>query len=138
MEQEERNLSALRHLYAEYQKGLLAPLFEMLADDAVWFSEGPSDLPWSGKFEGPDGVRRYFEILAKEVEIQRYETREFIAQGDRVVVLAGIQIVHKRVNRSESYDKIDVFKMRDGRLVEFHEYYDTAKAMAMYRPELSV
>ncbi len=135
MEQEERNLSLLRHLYAEYQKGLLEPLFEMLADDAVWCSDGPSELPWSGKFEGPAGVRRYFEILAQEVEIQSYETREFIAQGDRVVVLAGIQIVHKRVKRCESYDKIDIFKMRDGRLLEFHEFYDTAKAMAACRPD---
>jgi ketosteroid isomerase-like protein len=83
-------------------------------------------------------VRRYFVLLAKEVEIQRYVPREFIAQGDRVVVIAGIQIAHKSLKRSESFDKIDVFKMRDGRLVEFHEYYDTAKAMAMYQPELSV
>ncbi len=49
-----------------------------------------------------------------------------------------IATIRNKIVHEESYDKIDVFKLRDGRLVEFHEYYDTAKAMAMYRPELSV
>ncbi len=133
MGQEERNLDILHHLYAEYQKGQVQPIFDLLVADTVWVSEGPVDLPWSGTFKGPAGVRRYLEILAKELRIQSYETREFVAQGDWVVVLATLQLLHKGVNRSETYNKIDIFKMRDGHLVEFHEFYDTAKAVATCR-----
>jgi hypothetical protein len=59
-----------------------------------------------------------------------WQTKEFIAQGDRVVVLVNCTWKFKKTGQVVSTPKADVWRMKDGKAVEFYEYYDTAQVHA--------
>ncbi|HEX4609481.1 MAG TPA: nuclear transport factor 2 family protein, partial [Urbifossiella sp.] len=84
--------------------------------------------------DGKAGAERYFAGLAAEWEMVRFTPTEFIAQGDRVVVLSDVAFCYRPTGKVAESPKADVFRFRDGRIVEFFEFLDTAAAHAVTRP----
>lgn len=66
------------------------------------------------------------------MEIQRFEPREFIAQGDQVVVLGEERMRIKATGRIAENRWVMVFALRDGRIVRFREFDDTAAVAAAF------
>jgi uncharacterized protein len=59
---------------------------------------------------------------------------EFIAEGDRVAVLGSTAWRNSKTGRAVDTAKADFWTFRDGKVVEFHELYDTAALIAGARP----
>jgi ketosteroid isomerase-like protein len=125
-----RNLELIRELYERYTMGDGPEgLLDSLADDVVWQSIGPSDrLRFARSWQGREGVRAYFEALSEDWEMISYKVNELIGQGDRVVVLADVCFCHRQTGKLAATPKADVFRLHDGKIVEFCEYYDSAAA----------
>lgn len=75
-------------------------------------------------------VARYFAELAKGWEMIHYTTEVFVASGDRVVMLGSTAWRNRGTQRVVDTPKADLVTFRDGRIVEFFEFYDTAKLFA--------
>ena len=60
---------------------------------------------------------------------------EFIADGDRVVVLSTCAFRHRGSGKVAESPKADVYRFRDGQIVEFFEFFDTAAAFAATRSD---
>ena len=71
--------------------------------------------------------------LASTVEYTTFEPREFIAQGDQVVVIGSERARVKATGRVVDTDWVMVFTIRDGKVVRFRDYYDTAPSLAALR-----
>ena len=56
--------------------------------------------------------------------------RQYIAEDDRVVVIGSVKWKNRETGKSVETGKVDVFRMRDGKIIEFCEFFDTAKANA--------
>ena len=69
--------------------------------------------------------------LAESLEFQQFEPQEFIAQGDRVVVLGHTRAAFKTNGRVADQDWIMVFTVRDGKVVYYRYLEDTAAAVAI-------
>ena len=80
-------------------------------------------------------VERYFGALAKDWTMEHYTVDELIASGDRVVMLGRMAWTHKGTGRKVETPKADFLRMKNGKVVEFFEFYDTAKAIAAATPE---
>jgi ketosteroid isomerase-like protein len=64
------------------------PFLNALADHVEWQVPGPIDiLPWAGTCRGREQATQFFAEFAKTAENEQFEPQEFIAQGDKVVVL---------------------------------------------------
>jgi hypothetical protein len=70
--------------------------------------------------------------LAETVAFERFEPREFIAQRDRVAVLGHYKGTALSTGRSVESDWVMVFTRRDGKVVQFREYADSAAINAAY------
>jgi ketosteroid isomerase-like protein len=69
----------------------------------------------------------------------RFEPREYIAEGDKVVVLGQATWHAKQTGRSFDTPFIHVFTMRDGKVARFEAHADTAAGERAFRadqPEL--
>ena len=128
----QRNVAQLRRMYAEYAAGNRAALFDALTDDVVWHSVGRGDLPWSGVHRGREGIRAYYDALDANLEVTGYECEQVVAQGEWVVMLGTIRVRNKANGTEHGFAKADAFRLRDGRIAEFREYYDTAMACAAF------
>jgi ketosteroid isomerase-like protein len=122
------NLELIRSLYDRYAVGDGPEcVMDSLADDVVWRSVGPSErLRFARPCHGRDGVRAFFEALAEDWEMISYKVNELIGQGDRVVALADVCFCHRHTGKVVATPKADVFRLREGKIVEFCEFYDSA------------
>ena len=75
-------------------------------------------------------VERYFGALPQDWTMEHYTVDELFASGDRVVMLGHMSWTNKRTGRKVDTPKADFLRMQDGKVVEFFEFYDTAKAIA--------
>jgi uncharacterized protein len=131
---EARNLARLQFIYAEYAKGNRTPLYESLAEDAVWRSDGDGTLAWSGDWHGLSGIQQYYARVEACAKVVGYDVEHAVAQGDWIFALATVHVRSLLDGETHPYKKVDVFRFRDGRIAEFREFYDTGAAIRRFCP----
>jgi uncharacterized protein len=127
----DRNVEIIRDLYERYTMGDGHEcIVDAIADDVLWRSVGPPNrLPFARSRRGRDEVRAYFRALNQDWEMISYKVNELIGQRDRVVALADVCFCHRKTGKLVATLKADVFRVRDGKIVEFCEFFDTAAAV---------
>jgi ketosteroid isomerase-like protein len=104
-----------------------------LADDIVWngvYGAG-SHVPTSGERRGKAAVAEFFGQVAANVNFSKFEPKEFVASGDKVVAL-GHYTATTPTNRTFDSDFAMVFTLRDGKVTHFQEFSDSAGINAAY------
>ena len=86
-----------------------------------------------GEYTFRQQVADFFSKLAEMQDVERFEPQEFVAQGDVVVALGHYKWRVKSTSRSFESDWAHVFTIRNGKVVKFHEYYDTNAGVEAYR-----
>jgi uncharacterized protein len=118
-------------LCAEYSRGNRAAVLDALADDVTWTSVAGPSLPWGGTRHGRAGVEEYFARLDAVVRITGYAVERAIADGEWITVLAQARACVLATGVEFEIAKVDVIRLREGRILEFREHYDTAAVLAM-------
>jgi hypothetical protein len=122
------NLQLVKEGYAAFGRGDLPALLSLLAEDVVWDMPGEG-FPLAGTYRGRDGVASFFQKLQQEADILEFQPREFLADGDRVLVVGWERMKIKTTGRGAEIDWVMSFTVRDGKIAAFREYTDT-KAIA--------
>ena len=71
-------------------------------------------------------MKAYFDGLLTDWTMVHYTIDEYIAQGDTVVARGSTAWVNKQTGKRAETPKVDFWRFRDGKAVEFYEYFDTA------------
>jgi ketosteroid isomerase-like protein len=119
------NRSIITAIMNDLAEGNGKPFVEAMADDFTWIMEGTT--PWSGRYEGKAVVQEQVlgPLFAQFATPYRNRAHRIIVEGDDVAVLCNGDVetkAGKRYNNSYCY----VIRMRDGKMVELREYFDTA------------
>ncbi len=127
----DQNIQFVQSLYAAFGAGDIKAIIKASSADVVWEVVGrPSDFPVFGRRTGLEGVAGFFQTFFGVEQIESFTPRTFHASADRVFVEGhGASILRESGKRIES-DWIHVFTIRDGQLLGFKEYYDTAQYLA--------
>jgi ketosteroid isomerase-like protein len=129
----EENVSAVRALYAAFGRGDMAAVMAGLTDDVEWVLPGPKEIPVAGTHRGRQGVAQFFLKLNETLEFEQLEPREFIAQGDKVVVLGHSRDRMKSTGRTIENEWAAVVTLRDGKVARYQVYEDTAAVVSGLR-----
>ena len=135
MSVEDQNVSTLRRAYAEWHesKGASTDLWLNVLDREVDFrslADGAETLEFTGRKKSRQEVIDYFKGLADSWEMIHFTVDEYVAQGDRVVAIGSTSWRNRQTGAVFDTPKVDVWRFRDGRAIEFFEFYDTAKVLA--------
>jgi ketosteroid isomerase-like protein len=130
---EQHNLEIVRRGYEAFGHGDLDTLLGLFDDQIEWVTPGPADLPSSGRRTGKQEVAQFFGIINDLFDIHRFEPREMIAQGDRVIVLGEESAAVRATGKVLDNSWVHAFTLRNGRVVAFQEYLDTAATVAELR-----
>ena len=130
---EQDNVSVVKRAYENFQGGNIEGVLGQLSDDVDWRLPEIENVPFAGARRGRAAVAEFFTSLADAQDVRSFEPREFIAQGDKVVALGSYHWSVKRTGREYGGEWAHVFTVRDGKVVSFHEYMDTASAADAYR-----
>lgn len=126
----EDNLDVVRRGYDAFGRGDINALLELFDEQIHWVTPGPPELATSGQRTGRQAVAEFFASVNKVFDIQRFEPREFIAQGDHIVVLGDETAGVRATGKMLELDWVHVFTMRNGKVVAFQEFFDTAAVVA--------
>jgi ketosteroid isomerase-like protein len=88
---------------------------DIAADDAKLSSlaEGAPEMTFTAPRTTKSEIRGYLEELTRDWEMVFHEINDFIAQGDRVVVLGEVEWCNKATGKSAETRKVDVWLFRD-------------------------
>lgn len=123
---EQENIDVVKRGYQAFGRGDIPGLLMELDSNVSWVAFGPAELPTAGTRRGHQGVTEFFQQLAALVDITRFETKEFIAQGDRVVVIGEGTETVKATGKALEFHFAHVYRVRDGKVVSFVDYVDVS------------
>src|SRR5690242_8852237 len=120
------NTKVVQLLYNYFGKGDVPAILNLLTDDIKWTVPGPHDiLPYTGVFKGKQQVGEFFRLINENKEFPKFETKEFIEEGNKVVTLGHWDAKSRKTGKPYSGDWTMVFTLKDGKISEHVEYYDT-------------
>ena len=115
---------------ADYQ-----PLFDLLADDVLWYVTAPNDLPvYGGEVRGKEKIMKI--LLAELDEHQELEMgpREYFGTSECVIVKGTVTY---KINKNDIYIRdlefVDVFDFRDGLITRILSIEDCREYDYAYR-----
>jgi ketosteroid isomerase-like protein len=129
----QQNIALVQSCYAAFGRGDIDALLATLDPDIDWTTPGGAELPYAGARRGITQVRQFFNQLNEFFDFELFEPQTFLADGDRVVVLGQDRLTVKATGKSISEAWCHVMTIRNGKIVTFQEYIDTAAVAAEFK-----
>ena len=121
------NVQIVKDFFAAIGSGDRPGLLALSAEDIEWII--PGDWAWAGTHRGHAGLINFLQKGPETVEISTSERREFVAQGDRVLVVGVATGKIKATDKAFKDDWVFAITVRSGKVANIREYIDT-QAMA--------
>jgi ketosteroid isomerase-like protein len=102
------------------RQGLLA----LTSEDLEWIIPG-ENWPLAGTHRGHAGLEDLLQRASEKMETSVMEFHEYVAQGDRVLVVGFAKGKIKATNRTWEDDWVFAITVRNGKLTSIREYVDT-------------
>jgi ketosteroid isomerase-like protein len=135
MSNEAANVQILKDAYRDWSEskgGSVEQLLGICDPHIRWGSvpRGAAPLAFAKQYESREGMREYFGGLLNDWEMVSYTIDEYVAQGDAVVARGATAWTNKNTGKVATTPKVDFWRFRDGKAIEFYEYFDTAAVAA--------
>lgn len=120
----QENVQIVKDAFAAIGRGDMQGLLALSAEDIEWIIPG-EDWPLAGTRRGHAGLADLFQTQSESMETTFMEPREFVAQGDRVLVVGFARGRIKATNKTWEDDWVFAMTVRNGKLTSIREYIDT-------------
>lgn len=119
----QENIQVVKDFFAAMGGGDRQGLLALCAEDFEWIIPG-EDWPLAGTYRGHAGLADVLQKASAELETSM-EPPEFVAQGDRVLVVGFATGKVKATNRTFEDYFVFAITVRNGKLTNIREYVDT-------------
>lgn len=125
---EQENTKLAARMYETFMAGDVEGFLNLFSDDASWHAPEIENVPLNGKFSGRENLAGFVSGIDEYEEFLKMEPTEYIAQGDRVVVLGNFTARSKTTNKQYATDFAHIITVADGKITSFYEFFDNAAA----------
>jgi uncharacterized protein len=119
----EKNVQTVKDFFAAIGGGDREGLLALVAEDIEWIIPG-KDWPLAGTHRGHSGLEHLLQKTS-EMEISSPTPPEYVAQGDRVLVVGFAKGKVKATNKTFEDDWVFDITVRDGKVTKIREFIDT-------------
>jgi ketosteroid isomerase-like protein len=119
------NIETVRGMCDALGRGQSAGVLDRLDETIVWIVPGSTAVPMAGRRHGIEEVRGFLDERARSLTLTTFETREFLAQGNRVIALVHYEGTVNATGRTFSVESAMLWTLGNGRALRFREYTDT-------------
>jgi ketosteroid isomerase-like protein len=120
----QENVQIVKDFFAAMGRGDKQGLLALSAENIEWIIPG-EDWPLAGTHRGHAGLAGLLQKASEMVETSYPKPPEFVAQGDRVLVVGVATGKIKATNKSFRDDWVFDITVRDGKVTNIREYIDT-------------
>jgi ketosteroid isomerase-like protein len=120
----EENVQVVKDFFAAVGRGDKQGLLALVAEDIEWIIPG-EDWPLAGTHRGHNGLENVLQKASAEIETTYPKPPEFVAQGDRVLVVGVATGKIKATKKTFEDHWVFDITLRDGKVTKIQEYIDT-------------
>jgi hypothetical protein len=120
----QKNVQIVKDFFAAMGGSDRQSLLALCAEDIEWIIPG-EDWPLAGTHRGHAGLVDLLQMASKNMETSFPKPPEFVAQGDRVLVVGFARGKVKATNRTFEDHFVFAITVRNGKLTNIREYVDT-------------
>jgi uncharacterized protein len=120
----EENVQIVKDFFAAMGSYNEQDLLALVAEDIEWIIPG-EDWPLAGTHRGHAELAAVLQKASEEVEMTYPKPPEFVAQGDRVLVVGVATGKIKATNKPFKDEWVFDITVRDGKVTHIREYIDT-------------
>src|SRR5450755_887004 len=120
----EKNVQVVKDFFAAIGSGDKEPVLALVAEDIEWIVPG-EDWPLAGAHRGHAGLADVLKKASEEIEMTYPKPPEFVAQGDRVLVIGVATGKIKATNKAFKDNWVFDITVRNGKVTKIREYIDT-------------
>jgi ketosteroid isomerase-like protein len=118
------NVRTVKAFFAAMGEGDKQALLALSAEDIEWIVPGEG-WPLAGTHRGHAGLTDLLQTASKELETSFPVPPEYVAQGDRVLVVGSAEGTIKATGKAWEDNWVFAITVRDGKLTKIREYIDT-------------
>jgi ketosteroid isomerase-like protein len=119
----ENNVQTVKDFFGAMGRGDKQGLLALSAEDIEWIVPG-KDWPLAGTHRGHSGLTDFLQTASETIETST-KPSEYVAQGDRVLVVGVAKGKIKATNKPFKDDWIFAITVRNGKVANIREYIDT-------------
>ena len=120
----EENVQVVKDFFAAIGSGDKQRVLALVAEDIEWIVPG-KDWPLAGTHRAHAGVEKVLQKASEKIEMTYPKPPEFVAQGDRVLVIGVAVGKIKATNKPFEDEWVFDITVRNGKLTRVQEYIDT-------------
>jgi ketosteroid isomerase-like protein len=120
----EENVQIVKDFFAAMGSDNKQDLLALVAEDIEWIIPG-EDWPLAGTHRGHAELVAVLQKASEEVEMSYPQPPEFVAQGDRVLVVGVATGKIKATNKPFKDEWVFDITLQNGKLTKIREYIDT-------------
>jgi hypothetical protein len=120
----EKNVQVVKDFFAAIGGGDRQRVLALVAEDIEWIVPG-EDWPLAGTHRGHAGLADVLKKASEEIEMTYPKPPEFVAQGDRVLVVGVATGRIKATKKAFEDHWVFDITVRNGKLTSIREYIDT-------------
>ena len=120
----QENVQIVKDFFAALGSGDKRGLLALAATDIEWIIPGEG-WPLAGTHRGHAGLADLLQKASETLETSYPKPPEFVAQGDRVLVIGFATGRIKATNKTFEDDWVFAITVRNGKLTNIREYIDT-------------
>jgi ketosteroid isomerase-like protein len=120
----QENVQIVKDFFAAMGGSDRQALLALVAEDIEWIIPGEG-WPLAGTHRGHAGLTALLQKASESVEISYPKPPEFVAQGDRVLVVGFATGKIKATNKTFEDNWVFAINVRNGKLTTIREYIDT-------------
>ena len=130
------NEQTVLDVYAAFQRGDVAAITALVADDVDWRNDGVEsrECPWNGNFSGKANLPGFFKAVGDSLDISVFDVRQTASAEKVVAVNLRIESTVRKNGRALKNDAVHVWNFNDnGQITRYRHFNDTAAELAAWR-----
>ncbi len=114
--------ATVQRMFAAFGAGNLDALIDTVHPDSRWTYYGANPRLSKAEFNGRGEVRKFFERILDRLNMTAFNTDQFVAEGDTVVIFGNESGTVKATGQPFRNEWSQKYVVRGGLIVEMSEY----------------
>lgn len=128
------NVQIVRQVYRYFGEKNVPGILTHFDKDVVWERPGAPDIPFSGTFNGHEGLIKFFTLVAQSVKISEFLPKKFLSDEDTVAVIGDDEAEVISTGKKYKTHWIQVFTLKNGKVIHGRVYIDTLQIARAFQP----
>jgi hypothetical protein len=119
------NVQIIQQVYKYFGEKNVPALLSHFDKDVVWERPGAPEIPFSGTFNGHEGLIKFLTLVAQTIKISEFSPKKFLSDKDTVAVVGDDEAEVVSTGKKYKTHWVQTFTLKDGKIIYGRVYIDT-------------